>query len=327
MDDTVFQQLKESRFQYPEITQVISSPEKMLDIGLSALTNVKDRFDVVWDRLMFDFVWNYFREGINLAERRAKENDVKFRLITEVTRENLENLNLLKHHEIRHINSIRTNFAIMDETSYMVQIFHKEDEPPSQAFFSNSKSLLENQQVLFNRLWNIATPLPYRLKEIEYQEKLNYHRIITDQNEIRNEISSLVSQVANELTIFSSFEILHNIFESVILPGLQPLIDKAIKIKILVDNNCNYFQIKINSNTNSKAQNLIQIGCLNNLGKFNEMILITDSKYVLQLRYDNDNRMIASFTNEKHKVQVQEIMYEKYLNEIKSLDMVKTNQA
>ncbi|HYG00129.1 MAG TPA: hypothetical protein VD815_08555 [Candidatus Saccharimonadales bacterium] len=327
MDDTVFQQLKESRFQYPEITQVISSPEKMLEIGLSALTNVKDRFDVVWDRLMFDFVWNYFREGINLAERRAKENDVKFRLITEVTKENLENLNSLKHHEIRHINSIRTNFAIMDETSYMVQIFHKEDEPPSQAFFSNSRSLLENQQVLFNRLWNIATPLPYRLKEIEYQEKLNYLRIITDQNEIRNEISSLVSQVANELTIFSSFEILHNIFESGILPGLHPLIEKGIKIKILVDNNCNYFQIKINSNTNSKAQDLIQIGCLNNLGIFNEMILITDSKYVLQLRYDNDNRMIASFTNEKHKVQVQEIMYEKYLNEIKSLDMVKTNQA
>jgi hypothetical protein len=103
----------------------------MFEIGLSALTNVKYRFDIVWDRLMFDFIWNYFREGIDLAEKQAKESNVKLRLITEVTKENLECLNSLKHHEIRHVNSIRTNFAIMVETSYMVQIFHKEDEPPS----------------------------------------------------------------------------------------------------------------------------------------------------------------------------------------------------
>jgi hypothetical protein len=57
------------------------------------------------------------------------------------------------------------------------------------------------------------------------------------------------------------------------------------------------------------------------------MILISDSKYVLQVRYDKDNKIIASFTNEKHKVQVQEIMFEKYWNEIKSLDEVMTNRS
>jgi phosphatidylserine/phosphatidylglycerophosphate/cardiolipin synthase-like enzyme len=215
----------------------------------------------------------------------------------------------------------------MDETSYMVQIFHKGDELPSQAFFSNSKSLLGSQQQLFNRLWDIPTPLSYRLKEIEYQEKLNYLRIITDQNDIRNEIISLVSQVAKELTIFSSFEILHNIFETAILPALNSLLDRGTKIKILVDNNCNYFQSKINSITKEKASDLIQIGCLNKLGRFSEMILISDSKYVLQIRYDKDNKIIASFTNEKHKVQVQEIMFEKYWNEIKSLDEVVINRS
>lgn len=327
MDDMVFHQLRESRFQYPEITQVIFDSKKMFEIGLSALTNVRYRFDIAWDRLMFDFVWNYFREGIELAEKQAKESNVKFRLITEVTKENLEYLNSLKHHTIRHVNNIRTNFAIMDETSYMVQIFHKEDEPPSQAFFSNSKSLLGSQQELFNRLWDIAIPLSYRLKEIEYQEKLNYLRIITDQNDIRNEIISLVSQVAKELTIFSSFEILHNIFETAILPALNSSLDRGTKIKILVDNNCNYFQSKINSITKKKASDLIQIGCLNKLGRFSEMILISDSKYVLQIRYDKDNKMIASFTNEKHKVQVQEIMFEKYWNEIKSLDEVVINRS
>jgi hypothetical protein len=322
MDDIVLQQLKEFRFQYPEITQVIFAPEKMFEIGLFALTNVEYRFDIVWDRPMLEFVWNYFREGIDLAEKQAKDRNVKFRLITEVTKENLEYLNSLKHHEIRHVNSIRTNFAIMDETSYMVQIFHKENEPPSQAFFSNSRALVGSQQQLFDRLWDIATPLSYRLKEIEYQDKLNYLRIISDQNEIRSEIDSLVRQVANELIIFSSFEILHNIFETDILPYVKSLLDRGIRINILVDSTSEYFQIKMNLVTEESKSNHIQIGYWNNLGRFDEMILISDSKYVLQVRYDNDNKMIASFTNEKHKVQVQEIIFEKYWNEVKSLEVM-----
>jgi len=124
----------------------------MFETGSFALLNVKHRFDIVWVRQMLDFVWDYFREGINLAEKQAKERGVKFRLITEVTKENLECLKPLRHHEIRHVNSIRTNFPIIDETSYMVQIFHKENEPSFQAFFSNSRILAQSQQQLFNKL-------------------------------------------------------------------------------------------------------------------------------------------------------------------------------
>jgi hypothetical protein len=80
----------------------------------------------------------------------------------------------------------------MDETWYMVQIFHIENELPSQAFFSNSRALVRSQQQLFDRLREIATPLAYRSKEIEYQEKLNYLRIITDHNEIKSEINIFV---------------------------------------------------------------------------------------------------------------------------------------
>lgn len=327
MEDIVLRQLLESRFMRPEITQVIFEPKRMLEIGSCALLNVKYRFNIVWDRQMLDFVWDYFREGIKLAEKQAKERGVRFRLITEVTKENLEYLNSLRHHEIRHINAIRTNFAIMDETSYMVQIFYKENEPPSQAFFSNSRALVESQQQLFNRLWDIATPLSSRLKEIEYQEKLNYFRIITDQSDIKSEIRSLVSQVTHELIIFSSFDILYSIFETIILPAIEALVDRnsGIRINILIDSMDEDFQIKINPAIGEKKDNHIQTRFLNKLGKLNEMILISDSKYVLQVRYDNDNRLIASFTNEIHKVQVQEIIFEKYWNEVKTLEGMNSN--
>jgi len=91
----------------------------------------------------------------------------------------------------------------------MVQIFHKENEPPAQALFSNTKALVDSQQTLFNRLWEIATPIANRLKEIEYRDKLNYQRILTNHKEIHNEINSLTEQCEKELLIFSSFKLIY----------------------------------------------------------------------------------------------------------------------
>lgn len=170
MDDTTFKQLKETNDLHPEVTEVIFEAEKMTELGLVALTNMEKTFDLVWDKTMFDFIWNFFRGGLNLTEKMATEKKVKFRLIVEVTRENKESILSLMHHEIRHVDSIRSNFAILDERAYMVQIFHKDGEPPSQAYFSNSKSLVKSQQVLFDRLLKIAIPLESRLKEIGYED-------------------------------------------------------------------------------------------------------------------------------------------------------------
>jgi hypothetical protein len=86
------------------------------------------------------------------------------------------------------------------------------------------------------------------------------------------------------------------------------------------------FKIKINPIIGEKKyDNAIQTGYLNKLGKLNEMILISDSRFVLQVRYYDDNKLIASFTNEIHKVQVQEIIFEKYWNEVKSLEGMNRN--
>ena len=122
----------------------------------------------------------YYKVGIHLAEKHAEEKGIKFRLIVEITKENMESLKSLKYHEIKHIDNIRSNFAVLDNRAYMVQIFHKENEPPAQALFSNTKALVDSQQTLFNRLWEIATPIANRLKEIEYRDKLNYQRILTN---------------------------------------------------------------------------------------------------------------------------------------------------
>jgi len=40
--------LKESNGRHPEVTEVIFEPEKMMELGLVAITNIEKAFDVVW---------------------------------------------------------------------------------------------------------------------------------------------------------------------------------------------------------------------------------------------------------------------------------------
>ena len=322
MDESTFKQLKESNGRYPEVTEVIFEPEMMSELGLVALNNIEKAFDIVWDKIMFDFIWNFFRVGLNLAERVARERKVKFRLIVDVTKENKEIIKLLKNHEIRHVDSIRSNFAICDERAYMVQIFQKEGEPPSQAYFSNSKSLVISQQTLFDRLWKIAMPLESRLKEIEYQNKLNYSKILSNPDEIYNEINSTIDQTRKELLIFSSSSILSKVTNhSQFLNNCIKLLDKKAVLRILVDSADENILDKFKHiNNESDNADLIDIGFTEKLGKFNEMLMISDSKYVIQVKYnDNEYKMIASFSNNEQQVLVQEILFEKYWNEVKSL--------
>lgn len=304
---------------------MIFEPEKMTELGIVALTNIEKAFDVVWDKTMFNFIRNYFRAGLNLAEKMARERKVKFRLIIEVTKENKELIKSLKHHEIRHVDSIRSNFAIFDERAYMVQIFHREEEPPSQAYFSNTKPLVKSQQVLFDRLWKIAMPLESRLKEIEYQDKLNYSRILSNQDEIYNEITSIINQTRKELLIFSSATILNKLTnQSQFLNNCISLSDKKAVLRILVDSADAHILDKFKRiNNESNKTDLIDIAYTEKLGKFNEMVMVSDSKYVIQVKYnDNEGKLIASFSNKEHQVLVQEILFEKYWNEVNSLSNI-----
>ena len=49
------------------------------------------------------------------------------------------------------------------------------------------------------------------------------------------------------------------------------------------------------------------------------MVMIFDSKHVLHVNYDPNNKLVATYSNEEHKVLIQELMFEKCWNEVNSL--------
>ena len=139
MDEITFKQLKDSKYNHPEITEVMFDSSMMLEMVLDSLNIAEKGFNAVWDPIMCSFVYNYFKEGIHLLEKQTKEKDIKLRVIVEINKGNFEFIKSLKHHEIRHLEGIRSNFGIFDNRAYMVYIFHRESDKPDQTYWSNSK--------------------------------------------------------------------------------------------------------------------------------------------------------------------------------------------
>ena len=323
VDDSTFKQLKESNHYFPEVTEVIYDSDKMLEMGSVALKSIVRGFDIVWDRLMFTFVWKYFKDGMMLAENQARNKGIKFRLIVEITKENVDLINSIKYYDIRHIDNLRGNFAIFDNRAYMVQIFHDEKDQPVQALFSNVKELVAKQEKLFEKLWDIAIPLALRVKEIEYEEKSDYHKTITNFEDVQSEIVFIIEQCKKDLLIFSSIKILSSILNrNNFISKIESLLKKEVNIKILTDGIDKYFvkQFELINGMNKNSYP-IQLGYTNKLGNFHELVITNDSKYMLQVKYDQENRLVASFSNSEHMIYVQEILFEKYWNEIKSLEI------
>jgi hypothetical protein len=149
VEKSTFNELKKSNLYSPKITEVIYDVDQIEGLTLVAINSAKKGFDAVWDKILFDYHYNYLQNGFDLLEKLIEERKLKIRLIVESTIENIDLINLIKYYEIRHLDNIRGIFGILDKRAYMIYIFHKSIQKPNQAFFSNSKSLIDKQHLLF----------------------------------------------------------------------------------------------------------------------------------------------------------------------------------
>ena len=155
---------------------------------------------------------------------------------------------------------------------------------------------------------------------------MNYQRILTNHKEIHNEIDSLTEQCEKELLIFSSFKLIYTILnKNNFVNNFDSLLRRGITIKILTDDIDEHLMSHIAQINETNKDNPMQFGYSNKLGEFNEFIMLSDNRYVLQIKYDQQNEIVASFSNEEHNVMIQEILFEKYWNEVKSLEVVNSN--
>jgi two-component system, OmpR family, sensor histidine kinase VicK len=116
-------------------------------------------------------------------------------------------------------------------------VVHAEN-PITQLIYSNVKALVEQQQFMFNTLWNKGIPAKQRIKEIEENLKREFIETIRDTDETSSLISKVLSSATEEiLMIFSRANTLKQYKKLGMLDVVRKKADKGVEVRILIGSN------------------------------------------------------------------------------------------
>ena len=325
MDDLTYQELKQSKFYHPEVTEVIHEIDQLEGMIAGAINVVEKGFDMVWDKMMFNFHFHHLHEGYEAMERLIDEKNLKIRLIVEAIPENIEQINSIANYEIRHLDDIKSNFGILDGRAYVVSIFNQGSTKPQQAFFSNSKPFIDKQQALFNQLWEIAVPIDLRNKELKLKESGYLLKNLNKTDEIQSTILTLMDTCKKEFIVFSSINILQNLTYVVAFwQRCIELEDRNVHIKILTDGSTLKLRNEIAKLNKTLQTDLIQIEYSGKLGSISECMIICDGKALFKINndYSDPSNLTGSLTYDPEQILIQEILFEKHWNEVENLALL-----
>jgi two-component system, OmpR family, sensor histidine kinase VicK len=151
-----------------EKTEVTNGIEYTINKILQMLSRVKYRYDNCGDVRHPAIIVT--TEPVKKAFTDVKNRGVKTRFITEITNDNLHYCKQLMQvvSEVRHFDGSKGNFAVTD-TEYVSYAISEVVRPSSlrQIVRSTSKEFVEQQQYLFDMLWNKAIPADRKIMEIE----------------------------------------------------------------------------------------------------------------------------------------------------------------
>ena len=126
--------------------------------------NTKESQDVVVDASVPEIIVSQF---MNVLIDNVTKRGIKVRLITEITRNNIEFCKLLLEYvDLRHIKGLKGNFSI-NEMEILSNSIPSPSRQDPQVFYSNASSVIEQNRFLFDTLWAESIPGQVRIKEIE----------------------------------------------------------------------------------------------------------------------------------------------------------------
>jgi two-component system, OmpR family, sensor histidine kinase VicK len=154
-------------------------------------------------------------EVIKNERLKAKNRGVQFRYITEITQDNISYCKeLSKIAEIRHLNGVKGNFEVSQKAKgkgeYIGAATLEEAEPVTQLIYSNVKEIVEQEQFVFDTLWNKAIPYNVRIKEMEEGIKPETIEVIVDPKDALETEYRLLKSAKREIQmIFSTVNTFH----------------------------------------------------------------------------------------------------------------------
>ena len=183
-----------------EKTEVVHGLDKTTEATMEFLYSTEVSMNICADH-----TWPSVAMGVEIYKKglfELKTRNVKFRVITDITKYNIKYCKeLMQIAELRHLDGIKGNFGI-SEKAYTASATLQEAAQLQQVIYSNVKAVLEQQQYVFETLWNKAIPAEQRLREIEEGIEAEVFETITNHEVISQILVDLAKSVKKEALFF-----------------------------------------------------------------------------------------------------------------------------
>ena len=310
-----------------EKTIVLRGQEPTTSALLEFAASAKTRMDICAD-------WLAPSVSVGVPELKKGMIDmvtrgVKYRYITEITKDNLEYCKELANYaELRHLDGIRGNFAVSESQYIASAVLKEEAKPVPEIICSSARSIVEQHQYLFMALWDKAVPAEYRIREIEQGIEPQRIAVIYDGGQALELYQSLIMSAEKEIKIvFPTTNALIRQDNAGILFLLQEAATvKKCEVKVLVPNDeliHNFLRDHRGISTRFIEQE--------ERGK--ATILIVDDKVSLMMELKDDSKKtfheaigLSTYSNSKAGVLSYVSMFESLWKETQLYEELKNNE-
>ena len=182
-----------------EKTQVLHGFEKTTEAIIRFLYSAEDSMNIC-----ADYTWPSVAMGVEVFKKglyELKKRNVKSRFVTDITKDNIKYCKeLMQISELRHLDGVKGNFAI-SEKGYMASATMQEAAPLQQLIYSNVRSILDQQQYVFETLWSKAKPAEQKIREIEEGIDLGETEIIQSPKKILELFINMIKSAKSEILL------------------------------------------------------------------------------------------------------------------------------
>ena len=183
-------------------TEVLYGEENIMNSILQFLSG-EDRIDACGDSNAPAFVLKVYKKLMVNAKKEPA--GIRLRFLTDIDSENINDCKeLMKFAEVvRHVEGIKANFAVRNTDYIGIATSNAEIQSSIQShiIYSNVKGIIDQQQYLFNSLWDKSIPAEQRIEEIERGVQAEFFEIINDTKRISEILIDLAKSVVNEVVL------------------------------------------------------------------------------------------------------------------------------
>src|ERR671918_1661509 len=182
-----------------EKTEVIYGSDKTTKAILEFLKSAEFSMNICADH-----TWPSVAMGVEVYKKglsELKPRKVRFRAITDITRDNVKHCKeLVQIAELRHLDGIKGNFGI-SEKAYRASATLREAALLQQVIYSNVKAILEQQHYVFETLWNKAISAEEKIREIEQGLEPDIIEVIRNPAKTAKLYLDLIRNAAREILL------------------------------------------------------------------------------------------------------------------------------